>query len=103
MSDDELFDDLHEGVEALRSISKTSSIVMSEKAVESLRRLESTVPAARNRLRKWKEKLKDEAMMAAQHTDQAAHKYPWIFTLSGLGLGFLAGLVLTSSDNHDDE
>jgi len=100
--DEEMFDDLHEGVHALRTISRTKSSALTEKAVETLHRLETTVPAARDQLRAWKEQLKNRAMKAAQKTDQAAHEHPWIFTLSALGFGLLAGMVIAHSMDEED-
>ena len=98
---DEMFDDLHEGVEALREIADNRSISFSEKAVQSLRRLEDTMPAARNRFYAWKERLTDQAVKAAESTNEAVHEHPWIFTLSALGLGLLAGLAFASSKEED--
>ena len=96
--DDEMFDDLHEGVEALREVAHSQSIPFSKKAVATLQRLESTVPFARTELRLWKQKLADGAVQAAHKTDEVVHEHPWLFTLSALGLGVLTGLVLSSSN-----
>ncbi len=95
---DEMFDDLHEGVEALRSIADNKSHPLSERAVQSLQRLENAMPIARDRFRAWKERLTTQAVKAAEKTNEAAHEHPWIFTLSALGLGLLAGLVLADSE-----
>ena len=101
--DDEMFDDLHQGVEALRGIATTRTVPFSQKAVASLQRLENTVPVVRNHFHVLKNRLTDSAMIAAQRTDRALHKHPWVFTLSALGLGLLTGLVLMSSGGEDED
>ncbi len=100
--DEEMFDDLHEGVRALRTISKTKSSALTERAVETLHRLETTMPAARDQLRVWKEQLKNQAVKAVQKTNQVAHEHPWIFTLSALGFGLLVGITIAHSADEKD-
>ncbi len=100
--DDEMFDDLHQGVEALRTIAKNKSIPLSEKASESLFRLQTNVPIARDKFRAFKERLKDQTLQAARKTDQVAHQNPWSFTLGALGLGLLAGLLLSDGNEEED-
>ena len=99
---EEMFDDLHEGVEALRAAAKTNSIPLSEKAAESLERLEKTVPMIRSRFRLWKEHFTDQATKAAKQTNEAVHKYPWAFTLGALGAGLLVGLSLFGSEEKSN-
>ena len=102
-ADDELFDDLHEGVEALRQTVKAQAIPLSQKAAESIQRLQASVPAAKTRLHAWKEIVKEKAIVAARQTDRAAHQYPWIFTLSALGVGLLTGLLIASAEPREEE
>ena len=103
-SDVEVFDDLHIGIEALRKASTSRSIPLTEKAKETLQRLEDKVPAAKEQLREWKLRIKDQAVRAAKKTDEVIHEYPWHFTLGALGLGVLAGLAITYlSDNSESE
>ncbi|MBI4025479.1 MAG: hypothetical protein HY360_10900 [Verrucomicrobia bacterium] len=97
-SDDEMFDDLHAGVEALRALTP-----LSPKAAELADRIEHTVPIAKNKFRAWKERLKGQAVWAAQKTDQVVRDHPWISTLSALGLGVLAGMALSSSLEEDEQ
>jgi ElaB/YqjD/DUF883 family membrane-anchored ribosome-binding protein len=96
---DEMLDDLHSGVEALRSVANTNSISLSEKAVKSLKRLESSVPVAQKKFQNFKERVKEQAVKAAQQTDEAAHNHPWKFTLGALGVGLIVGLLLSGSDD----
>ena len=99
--DGEIFDDLHSGVSALHDIAQSRSGALSQKAVETLQRLENAVPTARGKFLQWKQRLKGNAVKAAQKTDQAVHDYPWIFTLSALALGVLAGLAISSSEEEE--
>ena len=93
--DDEMFDDLHEGVESLRAVARAHFIPLSEKAAESVQRLKHAVPHLREELHVWKQRLKDSALMAAQKTDVAVHEHPWFFTIGALGVGLLVGAVLS--------
>ena len=101
-ADDEMFDDLHQGVEALRTVVETQSMPLSKRAVATLQRLENTMPAARIELRLWKQKLTRGAVKVAQKTDIVIHEYPWFFMFSALGLGLLAGLVLVGLNGEED-
>ena len=101
--DDELFDDLHEGVEALRTAAQENNLVLSERASQSLQRLKTSVPAIRHRTREWKDRLRTQAVKAAQKTDQAAHRHPWAFALGALGLGILAGFAIADTPSESDE
>lgn len=102
-SHEEMFDDLHQGVETLREMAQTTSLPLSQKATESLQRLEATVPIARSRFRLWSKNLRDQAIKAAQTTNEIARQHPWIVTLSGLGLGFLFGLLASNCIDKEDE
>lgn len=102
-NDDGMLDDLHEGVEALRSLSRESSHPLSEKAVVTMQRLEQAVPAAKQQARRWRHLLKEKALAAAQRTDDAVHRHPWLSTLGALGLGFLAGYAITVAVSGGDE
>jgi ElaB/YqjD/DUF883 family membrane-anchored ribosome-binding protein len=102
-SEDEMLDDLHVGVEALKSVARNQAIPLSSRAMESISRLESSVPVAQSRFRLWKTKVKEKAVLAAQHTDKAAHNNPWAFTLGALGVGFLVGLLMSGSDKSDSK
>lgn len=99
--DDEIFDDLHSGVTALHDMAQSESGALSRRAVETLQRLESTVPATRGRLLQWKQRVKDSAVKVAQKTDRAVHDHPWICTLSALAIGVLAGLAISGSDDEE--
>ena len=99
--DNEIFDDLHSGVSALHDIAQSQSGALSQKAVETLQRLESAVPMARSKFLEWKQRLKGNAVKAAQKTDQAVRNHPWIFTLGALALGVLAGLAISSSQEEE--
>jgi ElaB/YqjD/DUF883 family membrane-anchored ribosome-binding protein len=102
-SDDQVFDDLHQGVFALRKVVESEDISLSKKAVETLERLETAVPAARNQWEALKQSIKSKALQAAKKTDQIAKEYPWTFALSALGLGLLTGLLLSNSDSDEAE
>lgn len=95
--DDEMLDDIHEGVTALRAVVLHQAMPLSEKATVTLQRLEKSVPIARNRLRLLKQKIAEGALKAARKTDKAMHAYPWFFTLSALGAGLVAGWLLAGS------
>jgi len=97
--DDEMFDDLHKGVDALREVAQSKSVVLTTKAKQSLERLENNVPVVRARIRVWN-RLTDGATKAAIKTNRAAHSYPWVFTLGALAIGLIAGIALQSSDNE---
>ncbi len=99
---DEILDDLHEGVEALRVLAQTRSIPLSNQAILTLQRLENSVPVARQEFRLWKQTLAQSALKAAQKTDEAIHKHPWFFALSALSLGFLIGLILFDSEERKE-
>jgi ElaB/YqjD/DUF883 family membrane-anchored ribosome-binding protein len=101
--DDEMFDDLHQGVDALRTVAQTRSSSLSDKAVETLQRLEAAVPAARDRFNEWKSVIADKAVSAAKSTDRAAHEHPWYFTLGALGLGLLTGMLVSKACQSEDE
>lgn len=99
--DDEMFDDIHQGVEALRSLTVNATNSLSERATESLERLETAVPRARQRLQVWKQLIAANAAKAVNKTDEAAHRHPWLFIVSALGLGVLTGMVLRGGDEGD--
>ncbi len=99
--DDEIFDDLHAGVTALHEMTQSRSVALSPKAVETLERLENSVATTRGKFLQWKQRLKGNAVKAAQKTDQAVHDHPWIFTIGALALGLLAGLAISSSDEEE--
>jgi ElaB/YqjD/DUF883 family membrane-anchored ribosome-binding protein len=101
-SDDEMFDDLHQGVFALRKVVESEDISLSQKATETLNHLEKAMPVAKSRLRAWKDTLKTRAVQAAKTTDKVAREYPWTFTLGALGLGLLAGILLSNSNSNGD-
>jgi ElaB/YqjD/DUF883 family membrane-anchored ribosome-binding protein len=101
-SEDEMFDDLHSGVTALQDLIREESVPLTPKAAETIQRLETTVPTARERLRHWKEILKVKATHAAEKTDRVIHDYPWFFTLGALTLGVLAGMSLSGSREDED-
>ncbi len=101
--DDGMLDDLHEGVAALRDISLSTSTPLSQAAVATIQRLETSMPVARQKVRQWKQRIKDKALRAANKTDQVAHEYPWIFTLSALGIGLISGFVIARISSGSDE
>lgn len=100
-ADDEIFDDLHSGVSALRDLADSRTVSLSSKAAETLGRLENTMPSVQGRFRHWKQLIKDNAAIAAEKTDQIVHHYPWMFTLGALALGVLTGLALSDSGEKD--
>jgi len=99
--DEEMFDDLHQGVEALKEIATTQTIPLSKKAVESIQRLENAVPLVRNRFAALKEKITTHAVQAAKKTDTVVREHPWVFTLSALGVGLLAGVAMRSGGDEE--
>ena len=101
--DDEMFDDLHEGVEALRSVIRTRSIPLSPKAAETSQRLENTVPTARNQFNAWKISLKKQAVTAAQKTDRMIHDHPYSSLLGAFAFGMLVGWTLANTDEAEDD
>ena len=103
--DDGILDDLHEGVEALRTVSRSQSNPLSPAAVATIQRLEAAVPIARQQVRQWRQRIKEKALRAAKKTDAVAHEYPWIFTLTALGLGVLTGFLVayTTTGGHGDD
>lgn len=98
--DDEMFDDLHQGVFALRKVVESNDLSLSQEAAETLNRLEAVMPQAKTRWDELKSSIKDRAVQAAKKTDAAAKEHPWMFTFSALGLGLLAGLLLAGSDSE---
>jgi ElaB/YqjD/DUF883 family membrane-anchored ribosome-binding protein len=101
--EDEMLDDLHVGVEALKSIARNNTIPLSERALESLNRLDINVPAAQSRFRLWKEKVRDKAVRAAKQTNEAAHNNPWTFTVGAFGVGLLIALLMSGSDDSNSK
>jgi len=99
--DEEMFDDLHQGVEALKEAASTQTIPLSQKAVESIQRLENAVPMVRSRFVALKKRIADQALRAAKKTNTAVREHPWLFTLSALGMGLLAGVAITSGENEE--
>jgi ElaB/YqjD/DUF883 family membrane-anchored ribosome-binding protein len=97
-ADEEMFDDLHSGVEALRRATENTAIPLTQKAVQSIIRLEANMPVARSNFKRWKER----AVKVAKSTDKVAHANPWTFTLGALGLGIVAGLLLLDGKEKED-
>ncbi len=97
-----MFDDLHEGVEALKEVVTGQSVPLSQKAVESIQRLENAMPLVRSRYAALKKQIADGAVRAAKKTDLAVREHPWLFALSALGMGLLVGAAVTSSSDEDE-
>lgn len=100
-AEEEIFDDLHSGVVALQNLARTESMSLTPRAAETLQRLRTTVPGMRERLRRWKQVLKDNATCAVDKTDEIVRDYPWFCTLGALALGVLTGLVLAGSGKDE--
>lgn len=97
--DDEIFDDLHVGVVALREAAGANPL--SEKAFETLARLEKEVPTLRESFANVRRRLKDDALKVAQKTDETVREHPWVFTLTALGLGILTGITISGREKED--
>jgi ElaB/YqjD/DUF883 family membrane-anchored ribosome-binding protein len=97
-----MFDDLHDGVEALRTMARTNSNGLSEEATESLQRLENTEPPA-SKFKIWKEAIKGRAVKAAHRTDAVVHAHPYTSVLSALAIGILIGFSLASLTDNEEE
>ena len=101
-TDDEMFDDLHQGVFALRKVVESENVFLTPKAAETLKHIEIMMPVAKSHFRSWKETVKTSAVKAARKTDEVAREHPWAFTLGALGLGLLTGILLSNCDSEED-
>jgi ElaB/YqjD/DUF883 family membrane-anchored ribosome-binding protein len=101
--DEEMFDDIHLGVEALRSAAKSSATSLTPRVMETIQRLETSVPAARSHWNTWKRRITHRALQAAQKTDVAIRDSPWAFAVGALALGVVAGWLISGSDRESSE
>ncbi len=101
--DEEMFDDIHEGVAALRTAAGTHSN-LSAKVQETFRKLEQNVPLARSSVRELKNRVKNKAIAAARKTDQAVQENPWVFSLGAFTAGILSGWLIArcASESNED-
>lgn len=102
LPDEEIFDDIHEGIQALREASGPHDSSMTARARETIRKLEVKIPVARAQARKIKNRLKEKTLAAAYHTHKTVQDNPWVSSLSAFVFGILAGYLVMRCVQEDE-
>ena len=100
-TEEQIIDDLHEGVRELGNSTTDTSTRLGEKAISAIRRIEQAIPTVKEHVSGWKTQVNNHVRDTGKQLEEYIQEKPWTVVGAAVGVGLLIGLLFSGHDDRE--